>query len=495
MPRKRGRAASVATASDGDGDGDDDEEVEAETGRSTKKIKAKISKSALPAVCANLGVCGMCGSAKGHGEGSKIRTFFSEKYSAKIALCELHGAVFTKTMSFMDVGDVVTRYHKEPIFKKNIQAGSANLKGASRAKAFKEEKVAQHIRCTIAVERRALILNAAEWKREFGQPPRARQVRYHPSMNVLSDNGKDTEKVWLFKWQPSHWRSVVLTQAQSAKKSMVVMPTEDHLFESQGSDILSWCADNHRTGWGIVQQEAMFAKLQPLADSKQDDARKSTAGASSCTTRTPVRLPPRSEEYEESLGDSDQQSQEPDDDDDKTTRGSPRILLSSICGAHLPGGDHKSNLKNDAAASPCTPSIKQGRRLSAKTCTTQTQLVHAHQSAHGHGQHATASIAGSEGTGQRNANKTNDVDDWVVQLDLVAAMQGAKLGVLRHHAGEALSDYETQINSNLSFFCDHTHFSKPAPSPYLWSGWEHKFPKNFSEDMKPNPAFLPKGST
>ena len=63
----------------------------------------------------------------------------------------------------------------------------------------------------IMSERRALGLNEKEWTIEFDHAPRMREIRHHPWASVpKEDNLAQMEKVYLFKWQPSHHRTIVL---------------------------------------------------------------------------------------------------------------------------------------------------------------------------------------------------------------------------------------------------------------------------------------------
>ena len=63
----------------------------------------------------------------------------------------------------------------------------------------------------IMSERRAFGLNEKEWAIEFDHAPRMREIRHHPWASVpKEDNLAQMEKVYLFKWQPRHHRTIVL---------------------------------------------------------------------------------------------------------------------------------------------------------------------------------------------------------------------------------------------------------------------------------------------
>lgn len=417
------KAASSACEAD-----DDDAHHSSDGSEASEPPHKERKLQPLPNTAANTSACGICGRARASGQ-DKLVTIQSITYSRRLALCETHAAVFQKVFSFMDIGEVVAKYHAGDGFQANFAEAEANMKKASAP--FIKEQVGSGVTYNIAVERRALVLNALEWKKEFGALPRIRKLRYHPTMMIMNEDF-EMEKVWLFRYQPSHFRSVVITVSQGVSKNMVLMPKENHLYKSQSDDTLMWRATQTKSEG---EADAMTSKLPLLGSMYAKFGLTAPAGAQVVPTTRPFVAACSGDRQEEC--DDDQPEEEEDegagidgplaalDKADDSAEGEETqegmVLLTSI--AQLVA---EPSVRSSPAAKQRGPTFGRHTPPSRKAGDDDASVM-------------SRRTLGGKGNGNKKKSEPYDADGWIEQLDLQQATMDGKLGVEKHHALQAVS--------------------------------------------------------
>jgi len=162
----------------------------------------------------------------------------------RVLMCSTCGDFYNSCLYYLSVVEVCERYHRDADFKGNVDVGRANYLSKDPPP-FEQEQVSRATTYELGVERRFTILNDRDWKKAFGEEPRAKVTRYSPSIELQSETG-ELETYFLFEYSPaSPYRTLVLRRATLSSKHAEVLPKASHVYETQADDVVSQQSADH----------------------------------------------------------------------------------------------------------------------------------------------------------------------------------------------------------------------------------------------------------
>lgn len=343
-----------------------------------------------------------------------------EGYEGLVLLCMACGETYLDGFGHIDPRTFIEA-RTDPGSEISENFAEARSTKAGTPKAFAEESLHTNRTFYMSVERKVQIMSAKEWQSELGRPALAKDTRHLPSMNIMTEDGANTEQVWVFAMDSTkpHLRTLTVGYLTQAVRQAELMNTKQHLYSSQAQDVFEFHSNSIKTE---ANCEVLRGSLKTVSSLQKDAL--DTKPASPAKPLAPAAAPsrPAASEF------SGQQvaSSPPVEKPVAEAAPSGRLLLPAAPAA---SGSGPSSLP--AEPSPVikrAPSVRGGWG-------TQSVASSGFDDAEGD------SIAKRKGRGFL-ADAAGEVHKWVSRLDLESVMQGLR-GSQMHHARDA----ETKLRS------------------------------------------------
>ena len=308
----------------------------------------------------------------------------------------------------------------EEVYEQHVVEGRASMDDLG-SRRFWPQSIQQQTGKVLRIKKKAIIMNASEFKEFFGKDPLMRFTRNLGSMLVPSSSGPgEMEEVWLFRWQPTHLRTVSLTEWVQCETGSQLLSPEAHYFAKQADEAMASYFENLN---GKHQLAALDEKL-PTLFSMADKIGAKVEGLSPgkhLAVVVPAAVPGSKLSSHGSVDDlvADHSGPTPHD-----------VWGAAIAEAAPP----KAQKRRPSAAPSGSPPLK---RLAPPAPEPQEPLAGlqrtASQPALEHSE--TGSVTSKMTTGTRGMlqDPSQEVMKWVDRLDIADALTKA-VGVQKHHA-------------------------------------------------------------
>ena len=282
-------------------------------------------------------------------------------------------------------------------------------------RAFYPQQVSQLMGKTISIERKAIIVNAKEFKEVFGVEALAKHCRYLKTMQVPSEDGDGLEQVYLFKWQPTHLRTICLTQYYKVVTNSELLAASSHMYADQADDAFgsySRCLDDRHGSANLKVQLPSLASVAEKLGAQPLEAAPSGAQAFAAAPGASPRISPNQDDRDPSPGGSSGAWE------GAAARASPATKLSA-----LPA-------KRGGAAVPVSaPAVAKRLHFDSGEASGKSSQS---------GEQWESSTSYSKGLAARGMlpDPGHEVQKWIQRLDLTEVLL-ARTGVQKHHAEKA----------------------------------------------------------
>jgi hypothetical protein len=186
-----------------------------------------------------------------------------------IMLCDEDCAhVYVRAFSWVPPAEFCEKMKKDKGFQDIVTEARHNIASKTDLP-YRKEHVDETLTRSVSVKRKYTALNASEFKQACGAFPRVKYVRHLPTLNIPTDANPDQlEKVYCVQHDPDgHFRTVTFKWEMGAVKAKPVMSTDDHIFKSQGDQMMKWSANDITSRMDVEQSRYSYAS-KPISDIK-----------------------------------------------------------------------------------------------------------------------------------------------------------------------------------------------------------------------------------
>lgn len=354
-----------------------------------------------------------------------LEKIYDEEADDTFVLCSCDMATYRACMSWLPVGQIIARKGDADFLKNWKEAKRNSEQGAIRE--FVPQAVTKTTGMAIEVERRYIALNAKEYRELFGAPPKVRSTRYLTTASLPTENGKDKEQVFLFRWQPSPYRNFIVREFLQTEQATPLMQSENHLYSAQGDAVAKWSKSTNDSEWDCGKPMAMeikaigeHAKRLGVSTSLDHIGVGIGNGEPATANMANPNGTKASDDDEGSESDSSSAAAPSADERGGAMSGAP-LLLS--CASHKSLGKQSSGRGGGSSVAPTALRKSSAKRGPASTVASPAKP----------GADDSASACG-----EPSAMCGSDADRYMAVLDLEKTMVFGKLGVQAYHANNLL---------------------------------------------------------
>ena len=297
------------------------------------------------------------------------------------------------------------------------------------------------------ISREFLILNSAEFTKQFGRPPRSKDPKA-PCLVIKNQKGED-EVVWAFASPTKPWRTLTLTTEASEQRQSEFMSADSHMVADQASKYQVAALEKRTkeskesilyTQVGLNGVSSLQEYAQKLRDKYEDKPMSEPTAVQTVTSGRAGYDDEDDEECDKPMGETGEHGGADEDDDEGQA-----VLAGSVAVASVKGG----LLQASELVTP-TPKSKLAR-LSSTRSLPLTESPSDVQEAKS--QKDDGSTCYGPGP---NASDSQIVNYHIAKLNLAKALEGAKLGVARNWAIKAIAkldeDYQAELQGHVELY-------------------------------------------
>ena len=347
-------------------------------------------------------------------------------------LCPKCNSFVAECLGHIPLHELMQLSQQDPDVQYDIDEGRKNRDAGSVD--FAQESVGCADFQDATVHRQVIIMNDAEWAREFGSPPLKRETRFIPKMNIINELG-EAEEVYIFKWEPTHLRVLTLSCTRRVQKSSPKLDAPSHWYERQSEQVYRFAMEEARRDMAL---DSLAKNLGSVA------ARKSKA-----------------------MGGDEEEGDEIEGGPDSSPKGA--LLVSpqrphGVAGTRAATASAAGFVARVPRRSSPPACSAVGPRVGGSVLSAPSQALPQRASDDGETlPEDSASQVGGE-VPERAGKDDDAATIWIKRLPLDVAMSVGKLGVQEHHAKMALKkmqgDQARKLKGHLKLYTYATQLLK-----------------------------------